>query len=292
MILKNTYGTTAVLSQNTFKKPIFKGFTGSCLNRPSKANASKSNPLPSLNPQSNELMPDDLTPVDKPDKEKKERFMSGRTKSKIKQKLTALSQVHKKLTFLTLTFANKVEDETGVKLFEKFLSNVKKQSHDFQYVWIAEKQSKNIVFKDNIHFHIVSNKFFDLNKWADYWRKLQHKNGIVPREDTYKASSAFDVKGIASDNIKGVMSYLTKYVTKNTTKLKCQVWNCSKKISKLYTGFYSGYEFLENIKEKLPDIKIVEKSMEYCNLHFIPLDKTTLPFYDKIKIQNKKMWRK
>ena len=292
MILKNTYGTTAVLSQTTFKKPIFKGFTGSCLNRPATAKAFKPNKLLSVNLEGNELNPNFLTSTDKPTKEKKERFMSGRTKSKIKQKLTALSQVHKNLSFLTLTFVNKVEDEKGVKVFEKFISNVKKQSKDFQYVWIAEKQSKNKVFKDNIHFHIVSNKFFVLNKWADYWQKLQHKNGIVPREDSYKASSAFDVKGIATDNIKGVMCYLTKYVTKNTTKLNCQVWNCSKKISRLYTGFYSGYEFLEDIRTKLPDLKITEKSMEYCNLHFIPIDKTTLPFYDKIRVQNKKMWGK
>ncbi|MEI6019873.1 MAG: hypothetical protein WCR21_01990, partial [Bacteroidota bacterium] len=63
-----------------------------------------------------------------------------------------------------------------------------------------------------------------------YWLELQSKNGIVSRDENYKASSGFDIKGMVTKEIKSVTAYLTKYVTKNESKLKCQVWNCSEKI--------------------------------------------------------------
>jgi hypothetical protein len=66
---------------------------------------------------------------------------------------------------------------------------------------------------------------------------LQAKNKIIPRDENYNPSSAFDVKHINSNNIKGVVNYLTKYITKNKGQFECQVWNCSKKISRLYTDF-------------------------------------------------------
>ena len=120
---------------------------------------------------------------------------------------------------------------------------------------------------------------------------MQKKNGILPRDENFKATSSFDVKGLVSNNIKGLSSYMTKYVTKNKDTFKCQVWNCSKKISALYTGFYSDYSFLENIN-RVENIKIKEIPLEHCNLHLIPLDKNTIRFYDRIETKNKALWEK
>jgi hypothetical protein len=43
--------------------------------------------------------------------------------------------------------------------------------------------------------------------------RLQKKNGIV-RDESYKPSSAFDVRQLNSNNIRSIASYVTKYVTK------------------------------------------------------------------------------
>jgi hypothetical protein len=91
--------------------------------------------------------------------------------------------------------------------------------------------------------------------------------------------------------IKSVTSYLTKYVTKNKSVFNCQVWNCSKKISALYTDFYSDYSFLEVLKN-IEGIEIKEISHEYCNLHLVPLNSLTMPYYEHLKEKNKKQWNK
>ena len=161
--------------------------------------------------------------------------MSPRTKQKIKKKIMCFSRTQKRLSFVTLTFLNTVTDKQAIFLLRKFIDNVKKRSKDFQYIWVIERQTKNDAFKGNPHFHMITNKYWDIKKWWEYWINLQQKNGIVPREKDFKPSSAFDVKQIHSNNRTKLSSYVTKYVTKNNAKFKCQVWNCSKKsISTLY----------------------------------------------------------
>lgn len=53
-------------------------------------------------------------------------MMSSRTKSKIKRKIIAFSQIFEKLSFVTLTFANEISDLKAVKILRMFLDNVKK----------------------------------------------------------------------------------------------------------------------------------------------------------------------
>jgi len=73
-----------------------------------------------------------------------------------------------KSSFVTLTFLNKVSDEQAVNILRKFIDNVKKRSIDFQYIWIVERQTKNNEFKGNPHFHMITNKYWKINKWWNY----------------------------------------------------------------------------------------------------------------------------
>jgi hypothetical protein len=220
--------------------------------------------------------------------ENKTRSMSQRTKSKIRKKVMAFAQLQKKLTFITLTFVNLVSDQIAVKILKRFLDNMKKGKEDFDYLWVAERQTNNEVFEGNIHFHLITDKFWDIKKSWKYWIDLQAKQGIKPRDENFKPSSAFDVKRIASKNPRSISSYLTKYITKNMAQFKCQVWNCSKGVSNLYTGFYTGMEFLEEL-QRLKGNQIKEIPMEYTTLHLIPLDKITYRFYDRIKEKNQSL---
>jgi hypothetical protein len=222
-------------------------------------------------------------PIEVVHHETKERSMSRRTKTKIRKKIIAWSQVEKKLFFVTLTFLNKVEDEPAVNILRKFLDNVKKRKRGFQYLWVAERQKKNTVFPDNIHFHLITNKAFDIKKYLKYWIALQNKNGVFPRDEKFNPSSAFDIKAINATNINRIRMYLTKYVTKNEDSFKCQVWNCSKMVSALYTDYYTYAPFLENFK-KLENI--TTKQSEFGTIHLIPLNQRTLKLYSKIDEKN------
>ena len=221
--------------------------------------------------------------------------MSPRTRTKIRKKLFALAQLQKRLTFVALTFVNHVKDEEAVQLLRKFLDNIKKRSKDFQYLWVAERQTENKVFPDNIHFHLITNKYWDIQKWWKYWLDLQAKFNVIPTDENYKPSSAIDVKQINSQNIKSVCNYLTKYVTKNVSEFDCQVWNCSKKISRLYTDFYSGQSFIRTLEileyENLLGGEIKTFKQEFCDVKLIPLNHTTMPFYDKIQKENRINWK-
>ncbi|MDP4086622.1 MAG: hypothetical protein Q8934_18775 [Bacillota bacterium] len=222
------------------------------------------------------------------------RSMSPRTKAKIRKKVIAFGRQSKKLSFVTLTFSNKVTDRQAIKALGAFLDNVSKRSRDFQYLWVAEKQTKNEMFKDNIHFHLITNKFWNIKRWWNYWLDVQKKQGIVPRDENFKPSSAFDVRVINSNNIKSVGNYITKYITKNTGKYRCMVWNCSRKISQLYTDFYSEESFLTQL-EKLEQAnqlggKIKTYNQEHCSIHLIPLNNLTNRLYNRIDEQNKIVW--
>jgi hypothetical protein len=151
LITKNTYGVTSVFNGKSFDITKIGETSGSSLERKPQTEQEFINRI--LNKS---LFPE------REKKDRKPRIMSKRTKSKIRRKVLAFARIHKKLSFVTLTFVNKVEEEQGVKILSKFLENASKRSKDFQYLWVAEKQTDNQVFKDNLHFHLITNKYWKI----------------------------------------------------------------------------------------------------------------------------------
>lgn len=276
MIVKNTYGTSVAFSTRQFGVVPKDEFSGSALQR--------KKPDPDKKPEKKKV-------VSTEKKEIKLRTLSRRSKQKIRKKITCFARCHKRLSFVTLTFLNKVSDEEAVNVLRKFLDNAKKRSKNFEYVWIAERQTKNDAFKGNVHFHMITNKYWKVEKWWNYWIELQIKNGIKPRKKDFRPSSAFDVKQLNSSNIRSIASYVTKYVTKNDAKFKCQVWNCSKRVSELYTDFYTTTEFTDHFKRLNAVLKEFEVKdhieRPFLNVKMIDLNRKTLPLYKRLDEKNK-----
>jgi hypothetical protein len=278
MRIKNTYGISVTLSEHHPYSKIPKSeFTGSALQRKKQTTKPKRS----------------ATNKSTKNTEKKLRFMSKRTKQKIRKKIMCFTQGYKhkkRLSFVTLTFLNSVTDEKAIVIFRKFLDNVKKRSQDFQYVWVVERQTRNNVFKNNIHFHMITNKQWKIKKWWNYWMDLQIKNGIKPRSKDFRPTSAFDVKQLSTNNVRGLISYVTKYITKNNDKFKCQVWNCSKKVSHFYTDIYTTEAFIEQFK-KLNAIskEYIDKNSKspVINVKMIDLNRQTLPLYKRLDDKNR-----
>lgn len=300
MFLKNTHGYSVEIKNFIIEdNGMIKEFGGSSLDRKKKVSKSADANAPTDTESTDAIHPDStIAAVDAPeiialpeDDIKPLRQMSAHTKSKIRKKIIAWSQVHKHLYFLTLTFLNKVEDEQAVNILRKFLDNLKKRKKGFQYLWVAERQKKNVIFPDNIHFHLITNKSIDVKKYVKYWIELQNKNGIHARDESFTPASALDIKKINTTNIKTLSLYMTKYVTKNSDSFKCQVWNCSKHVSALYTAYYTGQSFLQNFRQ-IVDVekKIVQVDEQHqAVLHFIPLNQKTLRLYNKLDEKNKEI---
>lgn len=283
-LLKNTYGVSIAFIPKVAKSSLLNKLGGSSLDR-------KERKIPEyLEKDPIEVLLEKPLKIDENDETIfKLRSMSPRTKSKIRKKVFAFGRQCKKLTFLTLTFLNNVSDRQAIKALGVFLDNASKRSKDFQYVWVVERQANG-----NIHFHLVTNKYWQIDRWWNYWMEVQKKQGIIPRDSNFKPSSAFDVKVISSNNQKGVGNYITKYITKNAGQYRCMVWNCSRKISQLYTDFYSEMNFLTQL-EKLEQAnqlggKIKTYKQEHCDIYTIPLNNTTSRLYNKIDEQNKIVW--
>jgi hypothetical protein len=95
------------------------------------------------------------------------------------------------------------------------------------------------------------------------------------------------VKQLHSNNIRSIASY----VTKNDAKFECQVWNCSKRISELYTDFYTTTEFVDNFKRLNAVLKEFEVTdhieRPFLNIKMIDLNRTTLKLYERLDRKNK-----
>jgi hypothetical protein len=290
LVVKNSYGSACVLSPMVSNPEKIGTFGGSSLDR-KKYQKKKKGFI-------EEFLKKPLDGVGKKEKKVRIRKLSDRSISKIKKKIRSFQRIGDKKTFVTLTFLNEVEDRKAVKLLGTFLKNVSKADKTFQYIWVAEKQTKNETFKNNIHYHIITNKtHWNIKKWWNYWLELQKKHGILPRDENFKPSSAFDVKYIKKGEQKKLQYYLTKYVTKNTSEFTCQVWNCSKGISQLYTDFYSGMGQMrayERLKEagQLGDKVYPPRFIKFCVIHTIPINNITIRFFDRMEEANVANWKK
>ena len=115
-----------------------------------------------------------------------------------------------------------------------------------------------------------------------------------PRDPNFKLTFSLDVRGVNRNDVKGIANYLTSYVTKNDGEFKCQIWNCSKKISWLKTNLYEDGRFLKKVEalEKANLLGGERKTyqQEYHVTHTIPLNKRTLKLYNPIDEANKEMW--
>jgi hypothetical protein len=133
-----------------------------------------------------------------------------------------------------------------------------------------------------------------LDKWWQYWIDVQAKFGIVPRKENARPGSAFYIRSVQTSNVKKLVNYLTKYLTKEESKFECQVWNCLKKISRLYTCFYSGINFINHLRnlEETNQLggKLKTYQKEYCNLCIVPLNRITVNLYSKIDEKNREIW--
>jgi hypothetical protein len=277
IVVKNNFGVSYAMNSKLASPSLLGTFSGSSIERTKKSK--KGNIKKTV--KENEL-------------ERKQNVLSPRSKMKIRLKILAMSGVLQKLTFVTLTFVNQVDDRKAIEVLKCFLENAKKRNPKFEYIWVAEKQSKNKLFPNNIHFHIITNVFWDINRWWRYWISIQAKFGIVPRDNVKAGSSAFDVKKINSNNKKAIGNYIAGYLSKSTETFDCRVWHCSRGVSKLYTGFYSGIGFIEQLQrleqENLLDGKMKIIAKEFCNILLIPFNATTEKLYERVHIKNREIW--
>jgi hypothetical protein len=177
---------------------------------------------------------------------KKQYTMSKRTKTKIRQKMTAWSRIERKqaikFTFITLTLTSKQigTDKDYSKMLNAFFTYLRKYYRFDNYLYVNEIQT---LTTNNIHSHIICDIWLPVLKLNAIWCRILHENGYTfngkPIFESRNAkgnlmASPVDIKTIY--DTKRVSSYVTKYVTKNESSFDCLIWNCSNSISRLFTS--------------------------------------------------------
>lgn len=159
------------------------------------------------------------------------------------------------LYFWTVTFPQAITDDLAYRAFNIWLTRLRQSKILRNYLWIAERQTGDRLgdgrqATNNIHFHIaiphkmsvvVANRYmretlsnFCKNRLMDYSvYQCKRYNGvdIAKNRSTRKVTNFAVKKGTRS-----LVSYLTKYVTKNDSTFNHLAWHNSRGFSALFTG--------------------------------------------------------
>lgn len=181
--------------------------------------------------------------------------LSSASGRKIRNKCAAFFHAGAR-AFITLTFIQDLTDKKALDCLKNILHQWRKDrinKPDFNYLWVAERQHNG-----RIHFHIMVNDYFNIEKENTRWIRIQYNAGLkfknTKKNFTFEREhiEAWEKKGrlqeilnpfdIEKINTQSHLSYyLTKYITKtanNEDKASFDFlpWGCSNNISNMYTG--------------------------------------------------------
>ena len=138
-----------------------------------------------------------------------------------------------KINFITLTLSAEqmqvCDSIIKKECLEWWLSLARRKFGLKHYVWKAERQKNG-----NIHFHITSNCFIDVDKLRESWNQAQNRIGFIDLfnvKHNHTNPNSTDIKIVNSK--KAIGSYIAKYVGKELgkgDKIKGKVWDCSQSL--------------------------------------------------------------
>ena len=192
-------------------------------------------------------------------------MFSHRTRRIVKDKATAFYRAagNKKI-FCTLTFIEQpATDGIAVSILNKFLTILRREHSNFQYLWVAERQEEN---NNRIHFHLIINTRISIKRFNGLWVLQQYNAGLRHEkhslhevQERYELGTMqeifnpVDVKSIR--NIGMLSGYLSKYISKanknndgSEKTFGCRVWHCSRGVSALITKQIVPQECIEVAK--------------------------------------------
>jgi len=148
----------------------------------------------------------------------------------------------KLLYFWTVTFPLATSDDTAFVLLNKWLTRLRKEKLLTSYLWVSERQKNS-----TIHFHIALHKRMCVKKANRYMRACIF-TCIDNKEINYSRTDAIRYNGVdisksrktnrvtnfaKKKNEKSLVTYLTKYVSKNEGTFTHLAWHCSRDYSNL-----------------------------------------------------------
>lgn len=192
-------------------------------------------------------------------------------------------QAQKKMVFFTLTLpATQIHTDNEIKrlALNRFIITCQRKGLIEEWFWRAEKQKNG-----NIHFHFLSDKYFDKKQLQNIWNDCLDKLGYIDRfEDKYKHRNPPTTQIQVVPSGQNIIDYVIKYVGKNegVTKVLGRIWGMSDKLRELK----SYVEDIADTDEKLINDYIEQDNKnvyqdKYCMVIMIQFEKR-LQYYQRI----------
>jgi hypothetical protein len=177
------------------------------------------------------------------------RKLSPRSKTKIRQKITAWSRTHRPkqnqdFYFVTITLTSKQRGDGKhyMAMLNNFMTRLRQVYGLKNYLYVNEIQKKKT---QNLHTHIIIDQWLPVGMVNYMWCTILKNNGYTfTHEGQTEPDPLFpigkdganpvDIDRIRS--LKGLQYYVTKYISKNESEVDCAIWNCSNNISRLFTS--------------------------------------------------------
>lgn len=182
-------------------------------------------------------------------------------KKEVRQRLLGMintKQGKKELYFFTVTFPAGTSDEIAYQVYNVWLTSLRQYRMLRQYLWVAERQQNGTV-----HFHIAIPHKMNVqraNAMMAGTLKTFAKRGEIPFTvhqckryngvDIAKHRATRRVTNFAiKKGSRALVTYLTKYVTKNDGTFQHLAWHNSRGYSSIFTGVtFSLPEFQDKLE--------------------------------------------
>lgn len=196
---------------------------------------------------------------------------------------TPAKQAQKKMVFFTLTLpATQIHTDNEIKriALNRFIITCQRKGLIEEWFWRAEKQKNG-----NIHFHFLTDKYFDKKQLQNIWNDCLDKLGYIDRfEEKYKHRNPPTTQIQVIPSGQNIIDYVIKYVGKNegVTKVLGRIWGMSDKLRELK----SYVEDIADTDEKLINDYIEQDNKnvyqdENCMVIMIQFEKR-LQYYQRI----------
>jgi len=252
--------------QKPYKDVFYLSYTGITLakkwNNAKKRNQDSSNKNKQLQTNSSNNLQKELSISDCFESTSQYTKLYKLNKSKVRKRAIAFSRLNKSkqhFYFYTITFPEKLPDNQCFDCLNISLTRLRKENQINDYLWITERQKNS-----TLHFHLLTNDVINVRTWNNYIKsslvyklnrkefdyersKIENYNGV----DIAKNRTSRKVINFAKQKDKRlIISYLTKYITKNNEQFSRLPFHSSHSIANLIgnreiTDYEASYIFSE-----------------------------------------------
>lgn len=180
-----------------------------------------------------------------------------------------------RVNFITLTLpSTQIHTDQQIKkeCLNQFLTEMRRKMGGVKYFWRAEKQTNG-----NIHFHLLTDKFYHWRDIRQDWNRIIGKLGYVDRFQSlhgHRDPNSTDVHAIKK--IKNLGAYLSKYCTKQsgTSIITGRNYGVSQSVVKYCKVSVTEADIESQEIESIAEIPgVVTQSNEYMTVLYGNIDK-------------------